>query len=81
MHNVLDMHVHHIHNTGMKTLTEAMKERGISDEALAAAVGRHRSTITKIRLRQAAPSLETALKISREVGVPVENLFPAEAAQ
>jgi DNA-binding XRE family transcriptional regulator len=42
-----------------------MTAEEMTDTALAKAVGRERSTITKIRLGQARPSLELALKIQR----------------
>jgi hypothetical protein len=66
----------------MKTLAAHMEETGTTDAALAAVVHCDRSMITKIRNRQATPSLPLALAINRETGVPIENLMPApEAAE
>lgn len=49
----------------METLDEFMKRRGWTDQHLAEQVGRDRSTITRIRLGHAAPSLDLAVKIER----------------
>lgn len=64
----------------MKTLADHMDETGTTDAALAALVKCDRSMITKIRRRQATPSLPLALAISRATGVEVETLMP-EAAE
>lgn len=65
----------------MKTLAEHMDETSTTDAALAALVKCDRSMITKIRNRQATPSLPLALAISKQTGVPVESLVQAEAAE
>lgn len=66
----------------MKTLAEHMEETKTTDAALAALVHCDRSMITKLRNRRVTPSLTLALAISRETGVPIENLVPAaEAAE
>jgi DNA-binding XRE family transcriptional regulator len=49
----------------MTPLHAFMLAERMTDLAVAKAVGRDRSTITKIRLGQAAPSLDLALKIQR----------------
>lgn len=64
----------------MKTLAEYMDETDTTDAALAAVVKCDRSMITKIRRRQATPSLPLALAISKETGVSVEALLPETAA-
>jgi transcriptional regulator with XRE-family HTH domain len=64
----------------MKTLAEHMDETGTTDAALAALVKCDRSMITKIRRRQATPSLPLALSISKATGVDVEALMPESAA-
>lgn len=63
----------------MKTLAEHMTEAGMRDAQLAVKVKCDRSMITKIRLRQAVPSLPLALAISKETGVEVEALLPKAA--
>lgn len=79
MNIVLDIHVHHIHIGGMKTLADHMDETGTTDAALAALVKCDRSMITKIRNRQATPSLPLALAISKTTGVQIEALMPETA--
>lgn len=64
----------------MKTLATHMDETGTTDAALATEVGCDRSMITKIRNRQATPSLPLALAISKKTGVPIENLMPSSEA-
>jgi len=63
----------------MKTLAEHMDETGTTDAALAALVKCDRSMITKIRNRQATPSLPLALAISKQTGVDVAALMPQQA--
>lgn len=62
----------------MKTLAEHMQDIGLTDAALATAVGCDRSTITKIRLRRITPSLPLALSIRKITNVAVEALLPAK---
>ena len=45
-------------------LATFMSSAGFTDDRLAKLVGRERSTITKIRLGQARPSLDLAIKIA-----------------
>lgn len=66
----------------MKTLAEHMEETNTTDAALAAIVHCDRSMITKLRNRRVTPSLSLALAISKQTGVPIENLVPTpEAAE
>lgn len=66
----------------MKTLAEYMDETNTKDAELAALVGCDRSMISKIRNKQATPSLRLALAISKQTGVEVETLMPpSEAAE
>lgn len=48
----------------MTPLAAYMKAKRLNDDKLATLVGRERSTITKLRLGQARPSLELAIKIA-----------------
>lgn len=65
----------------MSTLSQYMENAKISDALLAERVECDRSMIAKIRAGKATPSLRLAVAISRETGVPVENLLPREAAE
>lgn len=56
------MNVHPMHIMGM-TLQEFMAERHLKDHELEDALGVSRSMITKLRLRIASPSFETARRI------------------
>jgi len=50
------------------TLPEFMKERGLTDEALAVAVEISRSHATRLRLRQRRPSIQVATAIEEWSG-------------
>ncbi|HSK23666.1 MAG TPA: helix-turn-helix transcriptional regulator [Egicoccus sp.] len=50
-------------------------ERGLSRKDLAAAVDVHYQTIGYIERGEYSPSLDLALRICREFGLPVEALF------
>lgn len=63
----------------MTKLAEYLSATGTTDAALASKVGCDRSMITKIRAGKATPSLNLALAITRETGVPVEALVPEAA--
>jgi len=54
-------------------------ERGMSRRALADAVGVNPQTIGYLERGDYSPSLELAMKISRQFDVPVEALFSFEA--
>ncbi|NPA85592.1 MAG: helix-turn-helix transcriptional regulator [Crenarchaeota archaeon] len=56
-------------------LREVRKERGVSQQALAEAVGVTRQTIIAIERGKYLPSLALALKIASFFGVPVEEIF------
>lgn len=66
--------------SAMRTLADYMDETGTKDAELAAKVKCDRSMITKLRRRQATPSLPLALAINKETGVAVEMLLK-EAAE
>ena len=59
-------------NTKIKALR---KERKISQEELALAVGTTRQTITSIEVGKYTASLVLAYKISRYFGLPIEAVF------
>lgn len=58
-----------------------MKERGFeTDAALAERVGCERSMVTRVKLGKAKPSLDLAIKLSKELKLPVEAFLPESAA-
>lgn len=60
----------------MKTrLSELRKEKKISQEQLALAVGVTRQTITSIECEKYVASLELAFKISKYFNLPIEEIF------
>ena len=60
----------------MKTrIKELRKERKLSQEELAAAVGTTRQTITSIEVGKYTASLPLAYKIARYVGLHIEDVF------
>ncbi|MGV6876674.1 helix-turn-helix transcriptional regulator [Pseudochelatococcus sp. B33] len=77
---VLDMHVHDMHIPTMSTLATLLSERGLTDADLAGRVGCDRSMISKIRSGKAIPSLRLALAISRETGLPIDQIVPSIAS-
>jgi len=56
-------------------LTAARKARGLTQAQLAGAVGVSRKTINTIENRVFVPSTVLALKLARELGVSVHDLF------
>lgn len=56
-------------------LTELRKSHGLTQADLAAAVGVSRKTINTIENRVFVPSTVLALKIARELGVSVHDIF------
>jgi len=54
------------------------KKLGLSQQQLAEQIGVKRSTIAMIETGKIMPSLRTALRLSRILGAPVEELFPVE---
>ena len=60
----------------MKTrIKELRKERKLSQEQLAAAVGTTRQTITSIEVGKYTASLPLAYKIARYFGLHIEDVF------
>ena len=60
----------------MKTrIKELRKERKLSQEELAAAVGTTRQTITSIEVGKYTASLPLAYKIARYFGLRIEDVF------
>lgn len=60
----------------MKTkISELRKERKISQEELALAVGVTRQTITSIEVEKYTASLPLAYKIARYFGLQIEDVF------
>lgn len=60
----------------MKTrIKELRKERKISQEELALAVGTTRQTITSIEVEKYVASLQLAYKIARYFGCTIEEVF------
>lgn len=53
-------------------------EKGLSQEALAAAAGVHQSRISRIELGLSTGTDSTRVKIARALGVPPNDLFPYE---
>ena len=65
----------------MKNLIEiTRKEKNISQEALANAVGVSRQTILSVEQGKCAPSVALAIRIARHLGTSVEELFLLEEA-
>ena len=58
------------------TVRERRRERRITQAELATAVGVSRQTIISIERGDHAPSVYLALRIARELGARVEELFP-----
>lgn len=51
------------------------KERGMTQEELANAVNIHRVTIAKYESGKVSPTLESAAKLAKALGVPIERLI------
>ena len=62
----------------MNKVASYRKHKRLSQKQLASLVGVHPSYIALIELGLRKPSLDIALKLSRILGVPVEELFPVE---
>ena len=56
-------------------LEELRKERGISQEELAAELEVSRQTIGSLENGRYSPSIKLAFKISRYFGMPIEEVF------
>jgi len=57
------------------TVSETRKQKGVTQEELATAVGVTRQTIIAIEKGNYAPSVLLALKISKFFRMPVEKIF------
>jgi putative transcriptional regulator len=57
------------------SVRELRAERGMTQQELADAIGVTRQTVIAIELDKYSPSLETAFKIARVFGVPLERVF------
>lgn len=60
------------------TLRELRKERKLTQDDLAKALGVSRQTINAIENDKYNPTLELALKLARFIDIPVEKLFILE---
>jgi len=56
-------------------LTDLRAERGLTQAALAEAVGVSRKTVNTVENGVFVPSTTLALKLARALGVPVEEIF------
>lgn len=68
------------HPKRFRTVAEAMKELGFTDQRLADAVGCDRTWITRVRQGMKLKTLGTPLRISRILNVPIEALADKDAA-
>jgi putative transcriptional regulator len=57
------------------TIRELRAEREMTQQQLAEAIGVTRQTVIAIELDKYSPSLETAFRIARVFGVPLEVVF------
>ena len=60
------------------TIRELRAEREMTQQELAEAIGVTRQTVIAIELNKYSPSLETAFRIARVFGVPLERAFQYE---
>ena len=56
-------------------IEEKRKERGMTQQALASAVGVSRQTIISLENGKYSPSIELAFRLSRTFDVSIEELF------
>ena len=61
-------------------LRELMAQRGMTQEALAAAAGLEQPHISKLVTGKRRPSLNTAQKVAKALGVGVDDVWPVEGA-
>lgn len=57
------------------TIRELRADRNMTQQELADAIGVTRQTVIAIELDKYSPSLETAFRIARVFGVPLEVVF------
>ena len=81
MHDVLDMHVHVMHFSGMR-LSEWMTSRNLDDEGMAALVQADRSVISRIRRGVNRPSWALAARFKAATGgeVTADDFLPDDSA-
>jgi putative transcriptional regulator len=60
------------------TIRELRADREMTQQELAEAIGVTRQTVIAIELDKYSPSLETAFRIARVFGVPLERVFQYE---
>ena len=60
------------------TIRELRAERNMTQQELAEKIGVTRQTVIAIELDKYSPSLETAFRIARVFGVPLEQVFQYE---
>jgi transcriptional regulator with XRE-family HTH domain len=60
--------------TGMHVLKELRRERAMTQEELAAAVGVHQGTIARLETGGRSPRASTIRKLAAALGVPVMTL-------
>lgn len=79
MHDVLDMHVHVMHFSGMQ-LSAWMAANGLDDAGMAALVQADRSVISRIRRGVNRPSWELAARFKVATGgeVTADDFLPDE---
>jgi putative transcriptional regulator len=63
------------------TIRDLRAERNMTQQELADAIGVTRQTVIAIELDKYSPSLETAFRIARVFGVPLEQVFQYEAGR
>jgi transcriptional regulator with XRE-family HTH domain len=68
------------HPKQFKTVAEAMKAKGFTDQRLADEVGCDRTWITRVRQGMKLKTLTTPIKIARVLNVPIEVLSDINAA-
>jgi DNA-binding XRE family transcriptional regulator len=61
-----------------RRLAVARRRAGLSQGKLAERVGVAKTTIARVELGQASPSVELALRIARELDATVEDVFGGE---
>lgn len=68
------------HPKQFKTVAEAMRALGYTDQKLADEVECDRTWITRVRQGRALKTLRTPIRISRVLNVPIEALAGKDAA-
>jgi len=73
--------MHDMHNSAMTELAERMEKQGLTDAKLAEMVGRHRSSINRLkRGLNCNITLEHAMAISKVTGISVEAILAPSKA-